>query len=247
MNQTEPSNQKIKELYNTAIPGKYRNDYETGRWFVTDRLRLDYFMTRMAIKRHLEDVEFSSCLEFGPGSGAFTPLVYRLNPEARFDLLDISKEMKKQFTLEMRDRPNVNYMVGDIMSHQFSDRYDFFYSIRAIEYLEDKKAFLKKIFGLLNQEANGLIVTKNPLYGASERGDKSRWQHSGRLGTEKMKIILEEVGFGNISFYPVVARLPLVERLTTRLTEKYWRSVYKKEIKGEPSRFIESYLVKFSK
>ncbi|OJI07349.1 hypothetical protein BK004_01290 [bacterium CG10_46_32] len=248
MSSPTASNQEIKELYERSIAEKYQNDYEFRRWFLTDRLRLDYFMTRTAIAHHLQGVMFSSCLEFGPGSGIFTATAYRRNPSARFDLIDISEAMKKQFVLEMRPIPNVSYMIGDIMEHDFGDStYDLFYSVRAVEYVDDQEGFFKKVHGLLNAGGHGVIVTKNPHYGSAERGESTRSQHRGKLGVNQTEQLLAEVGFKNIQIYPVIIRLPIIERLTLRFTEKYFQRAYQKPFNKNMSRFVESYIVIFEK
>ncbi len=241
------ANQKIKELYENSIVDKYKSDYEFRRWFLTDRLRLDYFMTRTSLCYHLSSAKFSTCLELGPGSGIYTPIVYRANSEAQFDLLDISEEMKKQFSLEVRGRENINYIVDDFLTHEFTRHYDFFYSVRAIEYIEDKKALFQKIYSIMNQGSTGVIVTKNPYYGSAEKGAGTRWQHTGKLGVQDMRNILNKTGFTSVAIYPVIVRFPIIERFILKFTEKYFNKIYKKPMIDKNSRFIESYLTIFKK
>lgn len=248
MSTSTASNQEIKELYERSIMEKYQNDYEFRRWFLTDRVRLDYFMTRTAIAHHLKDIHFSSCLEFGPGSGIFTATAFRRNPNARFDLIDISDAMKKQFALEMRSALNANYLVDDIMTHDFNGvAYDLFYSVRAVEYVDDREGFFRKVFGLLNTGGHGVMVTKNPLYSSAEHGQNIRKQHRGKLGIDDTEELLCAAGFTNIKIYPVIIRLPIIERLTLRLTEKYFQRVYRKPFQRRMSSFVESYIVTFEK
>lgn len=245
---SELSNQKIKDLYEHSIADKYQNDYEFRRWLLTDRLWLDYFMTRTAIKHHLQAINFSRCLEFGPGSGTFTPLAYRRNPEAHFDLLDISSAMKQQFALEMRSAANVNYIIGDIMAHDFGAKaYDLFYSVRAVEYLENQAEFFKKVFQLLAPGGQAVVVTKNPFYGRAEQGESTRWQHRGKLGIYALRELLQAAGFNDVAVYPVIIRFPLIEKLTLRFTKKYFLSAYRRPFNKKMSRFIESYIVTFKK
>lgn len=245
---SELSNQKIKDLYEHSIADKYQNDYEFRRWLLTDRLWLDYFMTRTAIKHHLQGTNFNSCLEFGPGAGTFTPLAYRQNPDAHFDLLDISAAMKQQFALEMRSAANVNYIIGDIMAYDFGPvNYDLFYSVRAVEYLENQAEFFKKIFQLLAPGGRAVVVTKNPFYGRAEHGASTRWQHQGKLGIDALQSLLSAVGFSEIVVCPVIIRFPLIEKLTLRFTKKYFLSAYRQPFNKKMSRFIESYIVTFKK
>ena len=248
MTEGQASTEEVKELYERSIAGKYKGDYEFKRWFSTPRLRLDYVQTRVAIAERLKGIEFSACLEFGPGSGTFTQLVYRHNPAARFDLIDISEEMKKQFTLEMRQTEGVRYLVSDFMLHDFgSTTYDLFYSVRAAEYVDDKERFFRKVYGLLSKGGRGIIVTKNPRYTAAERGATTRKHHRGKMDSDELLHLLSEAGFTDIALYPVIVRLPLIERLTMRFTERYFERIYRKPYTGRQASVVESYLVTFKK
>lgn len=242
------STHEVKELYEREVAGKYRGDYEFRRWFLTERLRLDYVMTRAALAEHLRDVVFSSCLEVGPGSGIFTTLAFRRNPEAHFDLLDISEEMKRQFFLEMRAGAGVRYIVDDILTHDFgADTYDLFYSVRAVEYVDDKAALFRKVFQLLRPGGKGVVVTKNPGYARAERGATTRRQHRGKVDDDKLVRLLAAAGFVRISLSPVIVRLPLIERVTMRFSEALFERVYRKPYNPRIARFVESYLVTFEK
>ncbi len=247
MSHQTATNKDIKHLYNTSIDEKYEGDYEFRRWFLTDRLRLDYYMTRTAIAHHLKHISFSSCLEFGPGAGTFSALPFRKNPKAQFDLLDISEAMKKQFHLELRGADNVQYRLNDILEYEPESMYDLFYSIRAVEYVDDKKAFFKKVCSLLNPGGHGLIVTKNPFYGSAEHGESTRSQHTGKLSMSEMKQLLEESGFSHVNIFPVIFRLPLIERLTLKFTEKYFEKNYAHPVSSKISKYMESYIVTFQK
>lgn len=240
-------NKKIKDFYDSNIDDKYKNDYEFNRWFKNPRLRLDYYMTYKSIKYHLGDIKFESCLELGPGPGTWTRILYKKNPEAIFDLVDISTSMKCQFIHEMRQQPNINYVIGDINEYSFQKEHDFFFSSRAIEYLDDKKKLLENIFKNLKSSGHGMLVTKNPDFGLFHRIKTNRWQHSGQISILELTGMLKGTGFTGIKAYPVIVRLPIIDRINQNLAEKLFEKVYKHEVSTNILPFVESYIIIFKK
>ena len=231
--------------YNSVIRGRYEGNYEFNRWFKTPRLRLDYCMMYMSLTHHLEQYAFRNCLELGPGPGTWTRLLYRKNTVAHFDLVDISKEMQEQFALEMRMQPNVSYVVSDFMEFE-GNIYDFFFSSRAVEYLEDKGAFLQKLNTLLSDSAYGVIVTKNPQHGFRKKGHVST-QHSGQIAPKECADMLTQNGFIVEGIHPVILRIPFLDRVSLRPVEWLFKSVYKKPLMRSIAPFVESYAVLFRK
>lgn len=244
---TEIKNKEIKEFYDQHISERYENDYEFNRWFLTPRLRADYFMNYMAIKNHVSDIDFKTCLELGPGPGTWTSVLYKMQPNAEYDLVDISNAMRDQFSLEMRESENVTYNVQDILKFESEKKYDLFFSSRAVEYLEDKKLFLEKVYSLLNDGGQGVIITKNKDFGFRRRKE-NRFQHQGQMSPEEFKDLLNEVGFRNVRVFPVIIRTPIVDRLYTGLSEKIFKKNINVELKSSTmSSLSESFLIKFKK
>ncbi len=239
-------NADIKAGYDRGVKGgKYQNDYEFNRWFVRDRNRAEYYMTYLAIKRRLEGISFNSCLELGPGPGTWTRLLFRANREAEFDLVDISEEMRNQFKREMRGGERVNYHVSDIMSYEPNQQYDFFFSSRAVEYLDDKPAFFKKLAGLLSSGARGIIVTKNPFHGVRK---SKKAAHQGMIAMTNMEKLLRDNGFSDVHFYPAVIRLPIISRFTSKISEIIFHRRIDRELNRQAiNRTTESYIVSFRK
>lgn len=239
-------NTDIARSYNKSITGgKYVNDYEFNRWFIRARNRAEYAMTYSSIKQHVANISFKRCLELGPGPGTWTRLVYRANPAAQFDLVDISEAMKEQFELEMRSLPNVNYHVSDIMQYQTAQTYDLFFSSRAVEYFDDKPAFFKKLATLIAPQGAGVIVTKNPYHGIRKDTGAA---HQGQIPMPEMKRMLEANGFIDVQFYPVVIRLPIVSRFTSEPAEYLFERRINQPLDiNATNRTVESYLVKFKK
>ncbi|MFW0871386.1 MAG: class I SAM-dependent methyltransferase [Patescibacteria group bacterium] len=239
-------NHNIKEFYNYLVDGEtYRKDFEFNRWFIRARNRAEYAMTYIAIKAHTANLKFTNCLEVGPGPGTWTRLLYRTNPKAEFNLVDISEAMREQFYLEMRDLPNVKYRVQDVMEYNEDIQYDLFFSSRAVEYFDDKPEFFKKLSKLVVNKGRGVMVTKNPYHGV--RKDKGE-AHQGQIPMPKMKEMLEDNGFSNVRFYPAVIRIPIISRFTSELAEYLFEKRINREIDiHKINRIVESYIVTFTK
>jgi len=238
-------NEEIKSLYNSIISKSYFGDYEFNRWFKTQSRRTDFFMTHSAIKLHLKGINFKRCLELGPGPGTWTRLLFRQNPEAFFDLVDISIEMKRQFELEMRGGKNIQYFVKDIMDFEPEDKYDLFFSARAVEYLSDKKSFFNKLHGCMNVGGRGILITKNPRFGFRKK-KKIPKQHTGQIYHKDLRKILSETGFSEIMVYPVIIRIPILNRLGPLSSEKLFKAIYTRKIQDNLMlKLFESYLVTF--
>jgi len=239
-------NEEVRDSLNRGIKnGPYDNDYEFNRWFIRPRNRAEYYMTYLAVSRHLRGVQFKTCLEAGPGPGTWTRLLFRANPEAEFDLVDASEEMKNQFMLEMRGGKNVRYVVSDIMEYRAERPYDLFFSSRAVEYLDDKPGFFKKLKTLVKTGGRGLIATKNPKHGARKSKEP---QHQGQISMSDMEQHLTKNGFIRIAFYPAVIRIPIVSRFTSELSEYIFHKRIEEELDiNATNRIIESYLVTFER
>lgn len=240
------SNKEIGENYNKTITrGRYENNYEFNRWFITPRHRAEYFMTYRAIEYHTKQVTFTECLELGPGPGTWTRVLFRSNTEGRFTLVDVSVEMQKQFLLEMRKVPNVSYFVSDFMQFSCNNKFDYFFSSRAVEYLDDKNAFFQKLSSVITEGGSGAIVTKNPLQGVRKTKEA---MHQGQITMPEMKRYLSESGFTDIKFFPVVIRVPIVSRFTSRPAEYIFEKYFNKQLAiQKTNRVIESYIVTFQK
>lgn len=231
----------VKSRYGTEIGKKYSGHYEFNRWFINKRAWMDYCMTYRSILHHTQNVGFETCFELGPGPGTWTRLLYRSNPNAEFTLLDISSEMKKQFYLEMRSCENISYKIGNFMEYDYDRKYDLFFSSRAFEYLPDKEDAIRRIGGLLNTGGICIIATKNPelLALKSNRRDKL---HSAQISASEFRALLGKFGFSSVRVFPVVARLPIMDRFVLRLSMRAFERSYKRESKKIPF-YAESYVV----
>lgn len=244
------NNSYIKGMYNSDIKKKYKNNYEFNRWFSNTHSYLDYYMSYKSIKHKVKKIDIKSCFELGPGPGTWTKLIYRIHPKCKFKLIDISKSMKEQFLLEMRDQSNIDYEVCDFNSYKFNENYDLFFSSRAIEYIEKKEELIKKMYEILNEKGKGIIITKNENYcfpKIIQKFKKRRLQHSEILDKKMIKKILINNGFKNVKFYPSIIRFPY--GLFYNLSKFIWQKTYKKEILGFHwlSPITESFIITFDK
>lgn len=238
-------NKEIKEVFDKTVSKKYKDDYEFERWFRTHRDWLDYYMTHESIENLLKNLDFSECLEVGPGPGTWTKLLFKKNPEANYHLFDISKEMEKQFRLEMRQHTNISYKVQDFMEAEIEKgSYDLFFSSRAIEYFEDKESLFHKISLSLRDGGRGIIVTKNRGFGF--RRD-NRKHHSGQLDSRELESLLNRSGLKVEVLYPAVFRLPIIDRFSPIFSKKFYKSQSQKPYKGWMKYFVESFIVSFYK
>lgn len=241
-------NSKVKNLYDTNITDRYENDYEFNRWFQSPRLRCDFFMNYCAIKEHVKNIDYSNCLELGPGPGTWTTVLYKQNNKASYTLVDISEAMKNQYHLEMRNMDNIEYVIADIMTMDFSKKFDFFFSSRAVEYLQNKKDFFTKLFDLMSEQSQGVIITKNKNFGLFKFKADSRFQHQGQMTVSECRLYLEEAGFKSIEFYPVIIRLPIFDRFNQFFSSKIFLNHISRKLSNSfVNKLSESYLVKFKK
>ena len=176
-------------------------------------------------------------------------VLQKINPNAEFDLVDISKAMKGQFDSEMRKVEGVNYHLSDIIEFQSDKKYDLFFSSRALEYLENKETFFKKIFSMMKDGAKGVIVTKNKDYVFRKKNDK-RFQHQGQLSLSECKELISKAGFSEVEVCPVIIRVPILDRFATKTAERIFNNNIDRQLDKDSfflNKMTESFLVKFSK
>lgn len=242
-------NADIKDMYEEKIASTYKDNYEYNRWFTNPRLRLDYAMTYRSIQHHLAQTTFTSALELGPGPGTWTRLLYRQNPGAKLDLVDISEAMAEQFTLEMRESSTVSYTVGDFLTYEPTQQYDLFFSSRAVEYFED----LDKLFDMINRclapGGTAVIVTKNPDHfsiGKLLKSYQERTHHTGQIHLDRMRELISSRGLTDTTFSPCIIRVPLLDRFMPQIAEKLFTQSFQRTVDELPA-LAESYVVTFKK
>ncbi len=233
-------NQEIEKLYSEIIPEKYGSEYEYNRWFSAGHKISDYRMMHYTIN-HLLPSSFKKCIEFGPGPGTWTRLLFRKEPTARFTLVDISETMREEFIREMRLVDTVNYIHSNVEEYEDTNQYDFIFSSRMIEYVEHKEKFLGMMYQLLQENGQVLLITKNPT---PRKSSQQSWQHKKQISRAQLRAALALIGFNEIEFRTAIIRLPL-KKLTWPLAEFLQKQLRNKILKDHSffDIVIESYAV----
>ncbi|MBI1755191.1 glycosyltransferase [Candidatus Azambacteria bacterium] len=239
----------VAEHYNERARGKYGGNYEHHRWFATPVLKAGYDMTKAAIERYAlkeKRISFKDCLELGPGPGTWTKVFLESHPRARFDCVDISKEMLALSQKALGAFKGVRFFESDFMDFYPGKQYDFFFSSRALEYLPDKEALFAKVASMLKQDGVGFIITKTPKYLRSSLiGRNIASLHRGQISPRAVKTILVRLGFRHIACYPVTMYIPIVK--SAALNALWYRIWGGRRLNVISEFFSESYCVIFSK
>ena len=179
----------VKHFYN-SLDRKDCKTYADWKWFKSKSSRAQYNQTKNTILRALNGNRYNSALEIGPGDGIWTQLL--LNFCSKIDAIDLSEEMLRMAKERLNSKP-VNLMKGDFLKTHFKGNYDLIYSVRCIEYIEDKELLIRKCKSLLKNKGHLLFVTKNPNFFVLKKQDKTL--HSKQISIIKLKKLLENQGF----------------------------------------------------
>lgn len=243
------ANTEVKNFYNETMPGKFGDDYEYTRWFKDEIQRMGYAQTKDAITVHVLDdaaLDPSYILELGPGAGTWTKHLLSRFPDASFDLLDISKEMLLRAQKAVGENANVHYIESDILEWKPEKKYDYFFSSRVIEYIDDKRQFCEKIISVLESKGRGFLITKMPHYQREQLLRRAKSDlHQGQIAPTTLQGVFLEAGFIDVDCHPVTMVFPL---LHSALANKYLGKLFE----GRPlgffgGLFAESYCVTFRK
>src|SRR3989338_4660102 len=242
-------NEVVKAFYNETMPEKFGDDYEEERWFRDAIQRAGYELTKKAIERHVlsdESLNPVRILELGPGAGTWTKLLIAHFPDAYFDLLDISKEMLARAEKALGRKEHARFIESDVLKWEPEGKYDYFFSSRVVEYVDDKKKFCGKIFDALLPGGRGFLITKMPHY-ERERflGRKTSEFHEGQIAPGALCDEISAAGFIDIDCYPVTTSIPLFHSAWANLL---FGKLFARFTLGPVSMFFaESYCVLFRK
>lgn len=127
--------------YGESLPPEYfDNQYFTGTLDFLDSLEeFANHMVTAGYLRHFAGTADSRILDIGCGEGIFAELATHLT-EARYVGLDISKEAVRRANL--RNIPNAEFVSGDAMEFETSDKFDVIMSAGAIHHFADAVALL---------------------------------------------------------------------------------------------------------
>jgi len=205
--------QEVRNFYNKDI-SRSRN-YEERRWFSSEISKAAYESTRLAILGCLRNVEFDKCLEVGPGHGTWTKALLKKSPKADYRLLDISSEMLSLLKKRFYGRKNIKFSESDFLEFETEEKYNFFFSSRAIEYMPEKEKVVQKIYDLLEEGGRAFVITKAPKYlRAKLLGRKISSFHSGQISPWELKKIVIKAGFKVLDIRSVTMSWP------------FWHSAY---------------------
>jgi SAM-dependent methyltransferase len=236
------SPEAVAALYNEKVVGQFRGEYEDHRWHKSASGRAQYDATR----RFVEGVvgrtpSFDSYLEVGPGPGTWTMAFLAARPQAAFDLVDISAEMLAPARSRLTGA-NARFFEQDFLAFEPDRTYDVFFSSRAIEYM-DKRRAADRIAASLRSGGTGTLITKQPRRGSRRRGPDS--VHSGQVDSRELVGILQDAGLVVGKVEPVVLLLPAVR--VPRLDRVASRLVAGRAVVRGMNPLIESYGVSFKK
>lgn len=239
----------IKDMYNKSIKSNYKSDYEYYRWFSERTSWEDYRMTHETLNFHLSNLKIKNCLEVGSGAATWTKLILKKNDNISMTLCDISEAMIEQAKMNLGNKPNIKYFTEDFTLYNETDNHDFFFSIRAIEYMPEKEKVINNIKKSLKKNGTGLIMMKNPLSigrFVSALFKKKNLAHTEQISAEDFKKKLKKAGFKSIKVYPAAVFFPPIKHIFF-IGNFIWRQIYKKEMGFIGKLFSESYIITFKK
>lgn len=237
-----------KEFYDKVMPGKLGEDYERARWRATPLQSAQYEMTAQTIRQHILPVltNATRILEIGPGPGTWTKILLEANPKAAFTLVDISATMLARAKAELAHNANVAFVESDLLNFSASEKFDGFFSSRAIEYMPDKAATSGTIAALLSSGAYGAIITKmpKPLFDHL-RGRKSGVLHQSQIAPFALSKLLHSAGLRVKRVRMATATVPGVgSALLNRIA---FQMLHRLPLVFPFTLFAESYCVVFEK
>lgn len=204
--------QDVKQRYDTAVKEAAQGDYEHFRWGSSDLKKAQYEMTSDAIQKYTSGLSIDRYLELGPGPGTWTKLFFDNHPDAHYDLIEISEEMTTQLKARLEYFTHISARVRneDFSQAEITKKYNFFFSSRALEYINDKGAVIEKISRSLDAGARGCIITKQPQYSRYRLVKRKVSSfHSGQIDHESLTHLLKEHGLLVEKVFPVTVNFPL--------------------------------------
>ena len=87
------------------------------------------------VNRVIQENGFRKVLDFGCANGFTTSRLAELNPDVQFLGIDINPKMIEA-AKDLEQRPNLSFMVCDVLTDALPDKFDLIYAIRAFQNLE---------------------------------------------------------------------------------------------------------------
>ncbi len=203
-------NTEVREIYNKFLKQLSNGNYESYRWSKNNIVRSQYSTTLVSILNFLSGIEGypAKCLEVGPGPGTWTKILLEKLTRTDFTLVDISEEMLNQAKNNLKD-DKIKYIISDFLQFQTSEKFQLFFSSRALEYFINKNGFFENLFQILDPGSKGFLITKTPHYFLAKiLGRKITKFHSQQISPSELRKIIQANGFKVKMIKPVTMRLP---------------------------------------
>lgn len=257
-----PASQDIMNYYDETMRN-IKGEYIFYRWGNTEVKERHYRQTELALKNALELIKpCGHVLEIGCGPAVWTHLF--AGSAERLVLLDISEEMLKKARERVSSWSNgiyvdkTEYRCGDFLSLELDEaEFDFIVSVRAFEYMSDKRKAIRKCYSALKEKGRLLIVTKNRGWldhilamKADNNGPKENIPiemaiQMGLVDWKGLMIMFREAGFRNVCTFPAVLgsyHRPLIWNPGLLLCDILHKYLSKRTISRMYNPLIESYL-----
>lgn len=236
----------LEQLYDQRAT-KDGGNYEYRRWHKDPLREAQFEMMCDAISRHTMTFDecFGAYLELGPGPGTWTNVFVDRCPNASFTLVDISEEMLALARNNVQAE-DISFIHSSAEQFTSDRQFDFFFSSRAVEYVDDKASVLENIISMLANGAHGVIVTKMPHYRRARLAGRDFSDlHRGQIAPRDLRSLLHEYGCTDISMYPATTNVPIFN--SARLNMVCYQCVRNIPINPITAFFSESYIVTFTK
>lgn len=106
-------------------------------------------------------------LDIGAGTGLLSAMLLKRHPGAKLALIDISDHMMAIARKRFENRHDVEYIIDDFASYDFTRSFDLVVSALAIHHLTDKEksALYRKVYGHLKK--GGVFINADQVLGST--------------------------------------------------------------------------------
>lgn len=176
---------------------------------VFDRAALDYDRNRRQLVPHLDDFYGTALelipyppeapirvLDVGAGTGQMSALVSEVYPNAVLTLADISEPMLGQARVRFAERPNVTYLIVDLVNDALTGEYDLAVSSLALHHIEldPLKVVFRKVYAALAD--GGMFINVDQALGTTAENEEryeAMWLADvRRQGTSEADVVMAQ-------------------------------------------------------
>mgnify|MGYP003439210547 FL=1 len=203
-------NDWIKEHYDRSAANSKGRNYEFARWMETPLKQAGFWMEKTVLNRLFKKIpQPKNFIEYGPGPGTWTKMILKSFPEIKGTLVDISTEMllQAQASLEKEWSGRYELAQGDMATYVPRRQYDFLFSSRAIEYVEDIRPVTRTFSKSLKSGGYGIVITKMPHKRSAVIGKKGAI-HKMMIEPKTLVYNLRVNGCDVLGVYPVSVVFP---------------------------------------